>query len=474
MSQTNYSVQRTFISFDDKSDQITRKRSNTWDGAMSDGSREKDDEADVCQTSTRSTGSVVDEAFSDGTLDTYVVEADAEDTQAAFFVPMQKADTETASLPLTRIVRPDQWADVEDPVEDVQVASITSARVESQSTLSTQKAQHSQAIVPADQGGSGTWSSSAQNQNNSNTVYCMLPPITVKMSDMPQGFVPPPQGQAFMHSSQAQGLPQGYMPSPQGQGYMPSPHGYMPSPYQFQGAHMHPAMMNMPHMTSEQAAAAWAASGKKKPPAQAAKQEKGLGAYWSAKANVTPEFRNKYGKVLTHSPLAESTGMVSESRHAAGKESEHTTIMLRNIPNEYTRDMLLELLNSEGFVGLYDFVYLPVDFQRWAGLGYAFVNLVSHEDAECARAHFHGFTAWMVRSTKVCEAAWSGPLQGFTEHCERYRNSPVMHELVPEYVKPIIFQGGQRIPFPEPTRRVWPPGTMRYPTRWRGGAQRAV
>merc|ERR1740120_413238 len=62
-------------------------------------------------------------------------------------------------------------------------------------------------------------------------------------------------------------------------------------------------------------------------------------------------------------------------------DHERTTIMLRNIPNDYTRDMLLELLDSEGLASLYDFVYLPSDFKRWQGLGYAFVNMVSHEDA---------------------------------------------------------------------------------------------
>ena len=62
--------------------------------------------------------------------------------------------------------------------------------------------------------------------------------------------------------------------------------------------------------------------------------------------------------------------------------------MLRNLPNNYTRDMLLELIDSLGFRGQYapgfcfqlkiveDFIYLPIDFQTQACLGYAFVNLV--------------------------------------------------------------------------------------------------
>merc|ERR1719321_875490 len=54
-----------------------------------------------------------------------------------------------------------------------------------------------------------------------------------------------------------------------------------------------------------------------------------------------------------------------------------TTVMLRNIPNNYTRAKLLELLDKEGFLACYDFIYLPMDFKRNANLGYAFLNLVS-------------------------------------------------------------------------------------------------
>ena len=53
-----------------------------------------------------------------------------------------------------------------------------------------------------------------------------------------------------------------------------------------------------------------------------------------------------------------------------------TTVMLRNMPNNYSRTMLLELLDAEGFAGQYDFLYLPMDFQSRASLGYAFINFV--------------------------------------------------------------------------------------------------
>jgi hypothetical protein len=131
---------------------------------------------------------------------------------------------------------------------------------------------------------------------------------------------------------------------------------------------------------------------------------------------------------------------------------EQTTIMMRNIPNNYTRTMLLELIDAEGFKGQYDLVYIPIDFNSDAGFGYAFINLLHPEVAEKLRAHFQSFSGWSTTSDKVCDVMWSGVHQGLEAHIERYRNSPVMHESVPDEFKPAIFKDGVRIPFPPPTR----------------------
>jgi hypothetical protein len=135
--------------------------------------------------------------------------------------------------------------------------------------------------------------------------------------------------------------------------------------------------------------------------------------------------------------------------------------MLRNIPNNYSRDMLMDLLDREGFIGCYNFIYLPVDFHRLAGLGYAFVNFSKIEFAEQAKQHFQGFDRWAVSSHKVCDVTWGEPLQGLDAHLDRYRNSPVMHEDVPEQYKPVYLQNGARQPFPLPTKRIRPPRIKR-------------
>jgi RNA recognition motif-containing protein len=131
-----------------------------------------------------------------------------------------------------------------------------------------------------------------------------------------------------------------------------------------------------------------------------------------------------------------------------------TTLMLRNIPNSYGRDALIALLGAQGLSGCYNFVYLPIDFARQSSLGFAFVNMVDTACAETAMRRLQGFHNWSSMSPKVLQVTWSHPVQGLTAHLERYRNSPVMHEDIPDAFKPAYFVDGCRAPFPESSRRV--------------------
>ncbi|XP_058112422.1 protein terminal ear1-like [Magnolia sinica] len=100
-----------------------------------------------------------------------------------------------------------------------------------------------------------------------------------------------------------------------------------------------------------------------------------------------------------------------------------TTLMIRNIPNKYTREMLLELLDkhcmeeneklggeaddSNQDFSAYDFVYLPIDFGSGCNLGYAFVNLTC-EPAAC-RLHraLHRHRWGILGSKKICEISYA-------------------------------------------------------------------
>merc|ERR1711953_1515327 len=83
-----------------------------------------------------------------------------------------------------------------------------------------------------------------------------------------------------------------------------------------------------------------------------------------------------------------------------------TLLMLRNLPNKYTKAQLIERLDTQGLKGCYNFVYVPTDFWTRSCFGHGFVSFVSHEDALRAHDCFQGFRKWSVPSKKVCEVSW--------------------------------------------------------------------
>lgn len=162
---------------------------------------------------------------------------------------------------------------------------------------------------------------------------------------------------------------------------------------------------------------------------------------------------------FTVTPTVSDASLASSSTFTEAEMAvpDRTTVMLRNIPNDYTRDMLVELLDTQGFAYRYDYVYLPIDCKRKSALGYAFVNMLSHAEAKRCFTALHDFSDWHVTSTKVLDVVWGHPLQGLQAHVSHSRNSPLMHEDAPDEFRPLLFQGGVRVPFPPPTKKLQRP-----------------
>ncbi|CDO63418.1 RNA-binding protein mei2 homologue, putative [Plasmodium reichenowi] len=123
-----------------------------------------------------------------------------------------------------------------------------------------------------------------------------------------------------------------------------------------------------------------------------------------------------------------------------------TTVMLRNIPNKYTQNMLMDVMN-EHFKGLYDFFYLPIDFRNKCNVGYAFINFIHPYYAELFIKFFNNYKLNAFKSNKVCSVTW-GRVQGLKANIEHYRNSAIMTIPIPQY-KPILFQNGIIVSWPE-------------------------
>lgn len=85
--------------------------------------------------------------------------------------------------------------------------------------------------------------------------------------------------------------------------------------------------------------------------------------------------------------------------------------MVKNIPNKYTQDMLLEefSLRCPGSIEKFDFFYLPIDknvlvysIQNESNLGYAFVNFIKVEYIKEFYREFHLRKWTKNKSPKTC------------------------------------------------------------------------
>jgi RNA recognition motif-containing protein len=87
-----------------------------------------------------------------------------------------------------------------------------------------------------------------------------------------------------------------------------------------------------------------------------------------------------------YAPWRQLNQFVSDN---SSDETEWTTIMINNIPNKYTQDMLAEEILSTG--NECNFVHMPISKKKpKSNLGYAFVNFVTSEAAQDFLEVFEG------------------------------------------------------------------------------------
>lgn len=105
-----------------------------------------------------------------------------------------------------------------------------------------------------------------------------------------------------------------------------------------------------------------------------------------------------------------------------------TTLMIRNIPNKYTKELMLETIDAS-FEDAYDFFYLPIDFKNNCNVGYAFINF---KDLKLIKPFFETFNnkKWAkFNSEKICEIKYAR-IQGKVECEAHFKDSSLMKQPV--------------------------------------------
>lgn len=157
-----------------------------------------------------------------------------------------------------------------------------------------------------------------------------------------------------------------------------------------------------------------------------------------------------------------TTGAMRQARASARlgsgeelPESDRTTVVIKRLPENCASELLCMMLDSAGFAGKYDFLYLPVNFKKWQCFQYCIVNFITATDAQQAMSKLNTEAlVWPNELIAQVEVSWCVKCQGLQSLIEQYRNSPVMHHSVPDAFKPIHLQHGVRVPFPSPRLRL--------------------
>jgi hypothetical protein len=101
-------------------------------------------------------------------------------------------------------------------------------------------------------------------------------------------------------------------------------------------------------------------------------------------------------------------------------EDRRTTLMIKNIPNKFKRDLLLKIIN-ENFKGAYDLFILPTDANGYKNFGYSFINFTSSYYIPYFYYLFDHKKWSSTNSQKICEITYS-KIQGRNNLLSHYPN----------------------------------------------------
>lgn len=121
-----------------------------------------------------------------------------------------------------------------------------------------------------------------------------------------------------------------------------------------------------------------------------------------------------------------------------------TTLEISKLPEDFTQEDLLEVLDREEFSGLYDFVFL-----RPGGKGprTALVNFVANEHAHALAARLRHRALWTAEGQQgACGLDWSRNTQGLEELVEIHRN--LLRRGAGAEGTPQLFEGGWPVEMP--------------------------
>lgn len=119
-----------------------------------------------------------------------------------------------------------------------------------------------------------------------------------------------------------------------------------------------------------------------------------------------------------------------------------TTVMVRQLPRHWSHLMFLEEVESRGFKGLFDFVYLPHDFKKGSHVGFGFINFMKDVNALEFVKEFHGlYLDGQMREAGKPLRIHPASVQGYEENRQYFAVNKVANQRDPHF-RPLFLPGG--------------------------------
>ncbi|CAL5063194.1 unnamed protein product [Urochloa decumbens] len=191
------------------------------------------------------------------------------------------------------------------------------------------------------------------------------------------------------------------------------------------------------------------------PPASAAPTKEARSPNTAASRPAGPPERRRWQRVGPRraqrlaAPDCEARRGVPKPRLLYDPACTRTSLMVRNIPNDFTRKRLMSIIDEHCFIenqkvvpggvkSEYDFLYVPIDFQTLANKGYAFVNMTSPEAARRLWKHLHGHRWEVGRCLKTCAVDYAAKqgLEKLRDHFSESSFNCETEEFLPAWFEP--------------------------------------
>ena len=135
-----------------------------------------------------------------------------------------------------------------------------------------------------------------------------------------------------------------------------------------------------------------------------------------------------------NTPIEERKKYIIVLENIINETDQRTTLMMKNIPRSISQGYLMELINYK-FRGLFNFFYLPIDFQKNENAGYAFINFKSPKNIVDFFIEYND-KPWVFYKKKKCFVSYAR-IQGFRAISQHFSISNIM-QVNDDDLKPYI------------------------------------